>query len=53
LSHYDTRQRGFCLLSNLLRCSQSFEADFIPLALALLGDQKYFHGYMAWDMRQT
>jgi hypothetical protein len=37
-------ERAFGLLHDLLRGGESLEADFVPLAFALFGDQKYFHG---------
>ena len=40
----DGRKRSFGLLGDLLRGGQSLEADFVPLAFALLGDEKNFHG---------
>ena len=36
-------ERTFCLLHDLLRGGESFEADFVPLAFALFGDEKNFH----------
>src|SRR5580692_7926955 len=40
---YDARQRALGLLDDLLGGGQSFEADLVPLRVALFGDEQDFH----------
>ena len=43
LADDDAGERGFCLPGDLLRGGKRLKADFVPLSVALLGDQENFH----------
>jgi hypothetical protein len=42
-ANHNGRERAACLLDDLLRGGEGFEADVAPFALALFGDEKNLH----------